>query len=881
MKGLRAWLQRVRGLWRGGRADREFLDEIESHVEMHVEDNLRAGMSPTEARRVALARLGGVEATRQARRERAGLPLLEHAVQDGRYAVRQLRRHPGFTATTLLLLSLGTGTALAIFALVDAALLRPLPYPDPERLAFVTESTPQLPRANLSYDDYLDWKRQSTTLDGFDVFSVRRSVVGASDGTQVVTTARVAAGFFRTLRVAPLLGRDFREGEDLAGAEPTLLLGYGAWQTRFAGDPAVVGRRLALNGVDHAIIGVLPRDFVFAPAGDADIWTSLQPTSSCDRRRSCHGLVAVARLRPGVPLAAARSELEGIAAELERQYPESNTGQKAVVLPLADIVVGAIRPVLWTLLAGASLLLLIAGANVASLLLVRTESRIREFAVRRALGASRGRVAAQLLAEAAILAGLGTAGGLLVAQSGLALLVDLIPPDMLMVMPFLRDPSLSGWPLVAAAAIAVAATGAFAVGSLRRAWAATGTAAMGERGGTGRSWRTLGARLVVAELAMALVLLAGAGLLGRSLQRLLTVDLGFRAEQLATVRVTAPPVRYDTSAKAARLAAEVVSRIDALPGVDAAGVTSVLPVSSNGNTTWLRFVGQSYNGEHNEVNQREVSAGYLQTIGARLVAGRHFADTDDSETAPRVAIVNRALVRIYFSDREPVGSQIGDTSLTPRSITTIVGVVDDVREGSLDDEIWPAVYYPFGQDTSTSFGLVARTSAPPERILPAMTASLRELDPELGLFAGAVMAERIHDSPVAALRRGSAWLAGGFAAVALTLSIIGVYGVVAYSVSRRTREIGVRLALGARPATLSRMVLREAGRLTLAGIVLGLGGAVGAATLMRGLLFGTEPWDLATLTLVSGVLAAAALAASAVPAHRASTVNPVEALRAE
>jgi predicted permease len=880
MTGLRAWLRRVTGLWRGDRVDADFVDELESHIQLHVDDNLRAGLPPGEARRVALARLGGIVATRQAHHEQATLPRVEHLIRDARYALRQLARAPGFSAAALLLMTLGTGTAPTLFALVDTALLRPLPYPEPARLIYVTESTPQVPRANLSYYDYLDWKRLATTLDGFDVYNTRRAVFGAVDGSTVVNTVRVSSGFFRTLAVAPVLGRDFRPGEDGADAPPTVVLAYGAWQTHFAGDPAVVGRHITLNGVPHAVIGVLPRDFVFAPTGDTEFWTSLQPANSCDRRRSCHPLQGVARLAPATPLAAARAELEGIAAALERQYPDSNRDQGALVLPLSEVIVGEIGPLLWTLLAGASLLMLIACVNVGSLLLVRAESRTREFAVRRALGASRARIVAQLLTEALVLAVAGTAAGVLVAHFAVDLLVGLVPGDLRALMPFLADATLAGRPTIAAAMVAPVAAIAFAAASLSRAWAEPGAAGIGERGGTGRSWRTLGARLVVAELAMALVLLAGAGLLGRSLQRLLDVELNFRPEQLATVRITAPRSRYETDAKAARLGREIVGRVGALPGVESAALTSVLPVSFNGNTTWLRFVGRPFNGEHNEVNMRDVTAGYLTTIGARLVAGRHFTDADN-EQAPGVAIVNRALARLYFPDRDPVGTQVGNTGLTPDSIRTIVGVVDDVREGALDDEIWPAIYYPFPQSPDSTFSLVVRTAGQPETQLTPIATALRDLDPELGLFAGDVMVDRIQDSTVAALRRSSAWLAAGYAAVALTLSILGVYAVVAYSVSRRTREFGVRLALGAHPRAVSRMVLREASALTTAGVAIGLLCAIGAATFMRGLLFGTEPWDVTTLGSVCLLLALAAIGASAVPARRASTVDPVEALRAE
>jgi macrolide transport system ATP-binding/permease protein len=882
MRRLRAAAARLVGLATRARRERAFADELDSHLQMHIDDNLRAGMSPEGARRQALLALGGVEATRQAWRERNSAPLLEHLAQDVRFAVRQLVHSPGFTLTAVLTLALGIGASVGIFGLVDAALIRPLPYPNPDRLVDVTESTPQIPRANLSWPDYLDWKKQNTVFASFDIHNGRGHLLRTATGNEMVFGVRVSDGFFRTLGVRPALGSDFYPGEDQAGTPNTVILSYGAWQTRFGGRADIVGQTISMNGAAHTIVGVLPQDFQFGPRGRAEVWTPFHPAGNCDLRRSCHGLYGVARLKDGVTVDAALAEMKTIAKQLEKAYPDSNRDQGAVVRPLTDLIVGDVRPVLLALLGGAALLLLIACVNVASLLLVRSEGRRRELAVRSALGASNGRLLRQFATESTVLVAIATGIGLAGASGAMQVLAWLVPINMRPFMPFLQDLGLNTHTLLFAALIAVLATLVFSATPavrLSRSELREGMAD-GSRGSAGNTWRRLGFKLVVVELAIAMVLLVGAGLLGKSLYRLLNVDLGFEAERLATLQIGAPREKYALDEGTVALGQRVESRIAALPGVQSVGITSVLPVSFNGNTDWIRFVGRPYNGEHNEVNQRDVSSGFFPTLGARLVRGRFFTDADTAATR-RVVVINQALVRKYFQGEDPIGRQIGDTSLTPASIKEIVGVVDDVREGTLDSEIWPAVYYPFNQSPFPSFSLVVRTSISEQALLPTISAALREIDPDIVTIAAATMADRITDSPVAYLRRSSAWLAGGFAALALVSGIVGLYGVVAYSVSQRTREIGVRLAMGAERRTVFILVLREAGALAAMGLALGLVCSIAAATFLRTLLFGTPPWDAATLGGVAGVLAAAALVASYVPARRAASVDPIEALRAE
>jgi macrolide transport system ATP-binding/permease protein len=404
--------------------------------------------------------------------------------------------------------------------------------------------------------------------------------------------------------------------------------------------------------------------------------------------------------------------------------------------------------------------------------------------------------------------------------------------------------------------------------------------AEGGRGSAGTLWRRFGANLVVVELAITVVLLVSAGLLGKSLNRLLHVDVGFQTDHLATIGLELSDTTYAKDEQVVAAERKIISRVSSLPGVESVGITNVLPVSFNGNTTWIRIAGRPYNGEHNEVNQRDVSSGLFNTLHAKLLRGRYFTDAEDG-SKPKVVLINQALARNYFPGEDPIGKTLGDPSLSPKSLTEIIGIIEDVKDGSLDSEIWPAVYYPFNQNSDTFFSLVARTSQDEKSLLTSLVAAVHEVDPGIGTTDVATMSDRINESPSAYIHRSSAWLVGGFAFLALLLGVVGLYGVIAYSVSQRTREIGVRMALGAQRSSVYQLILKEAGWLTGIGIGAGLVCAVGFATLIRGLLFGVRSWDLTTLAAVAAVLGASALLASYIPARRAARVDPMVALRYE
>lgn len=873
-----------RKLWLLVRRDK-FNDDLTEEMAFHREEAARQlqteGLDSGAAGLSAARQFGNSTQIKEQSHEIVAF-WFETAARDFRYALRHLRKNPGFAATAVLVLSLGIGASAAIFAFVDAALIRPLPYHNPSRLADVTETVSVIPHANLSYQDYLDWKKLNSVFDSLDVSAGSAFLLDTPGGLEPVRGALVSAGFFHTLGVVPALGRDFYRGEDLPEAPDTLLLSYSCWQRRFGGKHEVIGRSVALNGKAYTIIGVLPQSFQFAPRGRAEFWVSLHATGGCFLKRSCHSLIGVGRLKDGVSMAAAAANMKSIAADLERQYPDTNLGQGALVQPLSEFIIGDNRPILLVLLAGAGLLLLIATLNVSSLLLVRSESRRREIAVRSALGASPIRIIRQFIADSMVLVGAGSALGLLLANWTMKLLVGMVPQRMLPGRPFIDGLGMNSHVVIFAVVVSALAAALFSLTPMARLQLGELRDGLteGGRGFAGTLWRRFGSNLVVAELAVAMVLLVGAGLLGRSLQSLLKVELGFQPDHLATLTIAVPKTIYPDNDQAIALNRRIVSRISALPGVKSAALASQTPVSSNGNTTWIRIAGRPYDGRHNEVNQRDVSSEYFTTLRAKLLRGRYFTDAEDL-SKPGVVVINQALARQYFPGENPVGLKLGDTDLSEKSIVEIVGVVEDIREGALDDKVVPTVYYPANQSPDSYLSIVVRTLQNEESMLPALRTAVHEVDRNLGIAFESTMSENIRSSPAAWMHRASAWLVSGFAAMALLLGAVGLYGVIAYSVGQRTREIGVRMALGAERSSVYRLIMKEAGWLTLIGIALGLIGAAPAGLLMKKLLFGVRTWDVPTILTVIATLSVAALLASFLPARRAASVNPVEALRAE
>jgi macrolide transport system ATP-binding/permease protein len=879
MIGLGRWWKRVRALISRERFAGGLDEEMAFHRQQMARDLEADGMPPEEASYAAMRQFGNTTRLRERSHEVVQFRI-ETVAQDVRFAVRQLRKNPGFAVTAMMMLALGTGASSAIFGFVDAALIRPLPYAQPDRLVDVDESEPAFPRDNLSYDDYQDWKRLNTTLQSLDVYTGMDYLLRMGSVSEPVPAARVSDGFFRTLGVQPILGRNFRPGEDKPGHPKIAILSYGTWRMRFGSRREAIGETASLSGDAYTIVGVLPEDFSFAPRSNAEFWVPLLDKSGCEQRRGCHNFYGVGRLKEGVPVEKAWADLTRIAAQLAIQYPRSNNGQSASVQPLAALIVGKVRPILLMLLTGAGLLLLIACVNVSSLLLVRAESRRREMAVRGALGATPARLVRQFITESLLLTALGGGLGVLVAAETMSLLKRLIPRVMNEGAPFLRIVGLSTHTLVFACGVALVAAVSLAVTPLL--WLARqdihDALSEGGRTAAGRLWRRLGANLVVVELIVAMVLLSGAGLLAKSFYRLLHVNMGFDSGHVATVNAMLP-----SNAKPEQMVAlyhEIKSKVSSLPGVQSVGLTTNLPLQCNCNTTWIRIPGKGFHGEHNEVLERNVDPEYLSTLGATLIRGRGFSEQDDANH-PQATIINESLSRRYFPGEDPIGKMIGDPGLDPGAMRQVVGVIADIREGALDDEAWPAEYFSIYRSPDNFFSLAVRTAGDEQALLPEMVKTLRGINPNLGVYGEITMADQIGGSPTAAIHEFAAWLVSGFAGLALILGVIGLYGVVAYSVSQRTREIGVRMALGAQPSAVHKLILKEAGLLAAIGIVGGLACSLGAAALMKSLLFGVRAWDVSTLAGVAGLLGAFALLASFIPAQRAARVNPVDALRAE
>jgi macrolide transport system ATP-binding/permease protein len=869
-------------MFRRRRSADDFAEEIKAHLRLEADELKAEGLTEDEARRRARVEFGNVHAARERFYLRNQVVWLDNLVRDTKFAIRQLVKNPGFAITAILVLALGIGASVAIFGFVDAALLEPLAYTNPGRLMSVNESSVESQRWPLSYPDFLDWQRLNKSFSSLDAYSGIGYLLHTNSGAEPVQGERVSGGFFKTLGVHPMLGRDFYPGEDLPGGANVVILSYEAWLNRFGAKPEVVGRTVDLDNQAHTIIGVLPRSFSFAPSGSAEFWVPINVLSPHEHSRTFYAFMGIGRLRDGVTVQSAQAEMAAIAQQLQRQYPKPGSEPGASVVPFSELIIGDVRPILLTLLGGSALLLLIACVNVASLVLVRSESRRREIAVRGALGATYARLLQQFVTEGLLLAMFGSMAGAAVAIGTMKFLRHLVPVDMASSMPFLGG---VGWN---------AHTGAFAAAiTLMTALLLAATATLrlslqklrdgladGDRGAAGLLWRRLGANLVVVELAIAVVLLAGAGLLGQSLYRLLHVPLGFDPDHLATARLMVPGGVYRTDEQTIGLYQEIVRRVSSLPGVKSAGMSSMLPVECNCATDSIQFPGRPYHGEQNEVVERHVSPEYLPTVKARLVRGRFFTEADNAST-PGVTVINQGLAGKYFPGQDPIGQRIANDEGGRPSAWEIVGVVDDLREGSLDGDVWPAEYFPINQTLDHSFSLAVRTSQEPGTLLPTLVSTLHQIDENLGVSDEASMTEKIGGTQAALLHRFSAWLVGGFAAMALVLGVVGLYGVIAYSVTQRTREIGVRMALGAQRSSVYRLVMRQAGWLTAVGLAIGLVCSVGASLFMRNLLFGVQAWDAVTLSCVAVLLGLASMGASFVPARRAASVNPVEALRAE
>ncbi|HEX8190136.1 MAG TPA: ABC transporter permease [Pyrinomonadaceae bacterium] len=809
-------------------------------------------------------------------------------LQDVRYAARTLSRQPGFAAVAVLTLALGIGANTAIFSVIDAALLRSLPYREPGRLVHLWESkrSRDFERREASYPDFLDWRAQGPEVfDGLAGYVPRAATLADAGEATRARGAAVTANFFDLLGVKAAAGRTFVADEDGPEAARVVVISHGLWGRRFGGERSAVGREVTLDGRAYTVVGVLPAEFSFAPLGDAEVWTPLATPPDVAARRYQHWLKVVGRLRRGVSLEAAQAHLAAVAARVERDDPGAHAGVGLRAVPLQEEFVGPVRPVLFVLLGAVGFVLLIACANVANLLLARAAARQKEVAIRAALGASRWRVVRQLLTESVLLSLAGGAAGLVLALWGVELLVALIPAAQLAQMPYLQSLSPGRDVLLFACGLSLLTGVLFGLTPALTASRADlqGALKEGGRGGTAsRASRRLRDLLVVAEVALALVLLVGAGLLMKSFVTMLGVDPGFDTRNLLTMRVALPPSRYGEGDKAARFYEEALRRVSAVPGVRGAALTSNLPLAGDGGTGTPQVVGrQTPAAELTEAHLRTVSANYFGVLGIPLVKGRAFAERDDAQ-APPVLLVNQTYAGRVFPGEDPLGRRVafkfaGDTQFE------IVGVVGDEKVTSLDARTTPVVYFHSRQDSYfDSAALVVRAdAADPLSLAPAVRAEVRALDPEVPVFAVQTLEQMVAGSRAAFVRRYPAYLTGVFACVALLLALVGIYGVVSYAVTQRTHEIAVRVALGARGRDVLRLVLGHGLLLALGGIAVGAAGALALTRLISGLLFGVSAADPSVYGLVALLLAAVALLACLAPARRAAKVDPMAALRYE
>ena len=807
---------------------------------------------------------------------------MHRLIQDLRYAIRSLIKRPGFALIAITTIALGIGSSTAIFTVVDAAMLRGLPYQSPDRLYHMWERTSQkdYDQREFSYPDYQDYL-QNQVVD-IAAYTGGGTILNSNGQSERVFAPSVTANFFSVLGVQPVRGRVFQTGEDQQGGPKVAVLGYPLWQSHFGGNENIVGQQLDLAGQTYTVIGVLPQNFQFAMR-PADLFLPYQPTQNQLTRRGMHGTNLIARLKPGVSETQAQSHLSVITAHITDQFKDSHTGTTLKLIPLQEQVVGQVKPILMLLLAAVGFVLLITCANVASLLLTRSLARQKEVAIRAALGASRWRVVRQLLTESILLGLIGGAAGVSLAYVGTAGLVTLLPRNQLLALPFLANLHIDVRILMFSLGLSVLTGMFFGLAPAIQASKSelTGVLKEGGRNASAGSGHRLRAVFVVTEIALAVVLLVGSGLLLKSLVRLLNTSPGFNPENILTMTVVLPATKYNDTNSQINFQDQLSQRISALPGVSSTGTVDILPLQP-GNTTQVYVEGEPVPppGQTMEANVRNISDTYFQTLQVPLIEGRYF-DSHDKPNDPEVVIIGKTMADRLFKGRSAVGRRlVYNVSVAPPPMT-IVGVVGDVKITGLDQELRPVIYYSFRQNASIFANLVVRTTTEPNALAASVRREIQTLEPQAAVFNVQAMPQLISATPAAFMRRFPATLMGVFAGLALLLAAIGIYGVVSDSVAQQTHHIGVRLALGARGADIFRMVLKEGFVLGALGIGIGVAAAFGLMRLISALLFGVQTHDVSVFAIVTGALFLITLLACYLPARRATKVDPLVALRYE
>ena len=878
---------RVRSLLRRGRVEQELAEELRYHLEQQIEENLGKGMTPEEARYAALRAMGGTEQQKERCRDMRRVNFIEDSVRDLRYGLRVLVKSPVFTAVAVLTLALGIGANTAIFSVVNELLLRPLPYKEAGRLVMLWERSPKgMSGGPTSRANFRGWREQSSVFEGMAAFYDRSFPLTGNGEPEEVSVQLTTPELFRVLGVEPILGRALLEEDARPNTPPVVVLSYGLWKRRYGGDPQVVGKKLTLNGVPVTVVGVLPQAFQWHIRTTAnmgkppEIWTLLaMPTEGpATRGRS---LSVVARLKPGVSLEQAEAEMRTIHARLEQDAPEFNKGWGAEVVPLRDQLVGNVRPALLILLGAVGFVLLIACANVANLMLSRAAARGKEFALRTALGASRTRVVRQLLTESLLLSLLGSLAGLLVAWWGIRALVTISPRDVVTIQGVGLNLTVLGWTL----AVSLLTGIIFGIAPALETTRVDLNDALkeGSKGAGGQSAQSgrLRSALVVAEVALALVLLVSAGLLVKSFARLRNVDAGFDTENVLTMALRLPGGKYREDRQIVAFFRQATERIRSLPGVRAAGVVDFLPLHGGiGARTDYTIEGHPAPPPDQRLSTivRVADPGYFGAMGVPVLRGRNFTELEESE-AKHVVLISESMARQHFPSEDPIGKRVL-VQMSDKSVPTeIVGVVGDVRYVSLTGEAQPTVYFPLPELITPFMTFVIRTAGDPAQMAPAVRRELGAINPDQPVSDVQTMNQVMSETVGRA--RFNTLLLGLFAGLATLLAAVGIFGVMNYSVTLRTHELGLRMALGAQPGSVLMLVLRQGLLLTFVGIAIGLAGALALTRIISSLLYGVSADDPATFAATVVLLGIVSLVACYIPARRATRVDPLVALRYE
>jgi putative ABC transport system permease protein len=885
-------IARLRGLWKRNRRDQDLDEELRAHLEMRAADNFAAGMPPDEARYDAQRRFGNTTLMKEDARRVDIVGWLDETARDFRHALRMLHRNPGFTAVAVLTLALGIGANTAIFSVIDSVLLRPLPYHEPAQLVMVWESNSQHPSPHntVSPPNFLDWQSRNTVFsDMAYIADVRNNLTGNGAPEEVVVQA-VSANFFSVLGVHPLLGPGFTPENGQAGHDNVVILSAGLWKERFAGDPAIVGKSILLNGKPQTVVGVAPHNFQWfikdgsLTGAKPQMWSPFVfPASFSNHNEMGRFITVVARLKSGVNHSQSQTQMTAIASQLEHEYPDANSHWGVNVVPLRDQISGELRPALLVLLGAVAFVLLIACANVSSLLLARAASREREMAIRTAIGASRWRIARQLLMESLLLALIGGGIGVALAVWGTNALLAASPRNLLDMHSVAMDLPVLSFAL--AATLLAGLLFGFLPSYISAHSRISETLKEGGRGSSSAKRRAFARNaFVVAQLGLALVLLTGSGLLIRSFVRLIGVDPGFDTGHLLTFKVSLPSSRYGKDPLCLAFFQQLLARISAVPGIRTVTMENFPPLDGLGAATAVHLLSQPPRplSDLPVANVRVVGPDYFGTMSIPLRTGRLFTAQELAEEK-HVAIINQAFADKYLHGVNPLGQKaavymksLAESEIQP---SEIIGVVGDVHQMGLDTAPEPTVYWPLPELVYSGMTILARTSNDPLALVSAARAELRKIDPELPMASVATMDQLLADS--LSRSRFTMLLLGIFAAVALLLAAVGIYGLIAYSVTQRTQELGIRIALGAQRRDVLRLVLTQGTRLTLLGVAIGVFAALVLSRLLATLLFGVSATDPLTFAGVAGLLAFVALLACFIPARRATRVDPIVALRYE